>query len=44
MKCLSLNIRGFGGDAKVKKLKELLMKEEVGFLAVQETLLQGDAT
>lgn len=44
MKGLSLNIRGFGGDAKVKKLRELLSKEKVGFLAVHETLLLADTT
>lgn len=43
MNCLSLNIRGFGGDVKVKKLRELLRKEDIGFLTVQETSLTGDA-
>lgn len=44
MKCMSMNIRGFAGDAKVKKLRELLSKEEVEFLAIQETLILHDAT
>lgn len=43
MKCLTLNIRGFGGDSKVKNLRELLHKEEVQFLSVQETLISDDA-
>lgn len=43
MKCLSLNIRGFGGDVKVKNLRELLRNEEVQFLTVQETLISRDA-
>lgn len=44
MKCLSLNIRGFGGPTKVKKLRDLLSKEAIEFLAIQETLIKGDAS
>lgn len=43
MNCLSLNIRGIGGVSKVRLLKELLIKESVEFLALQETLISGDA-
>lgn len=43
MKCLSLNIRGFGGYTKVNNLRDLLRKENVEFLAIQESLISGDA-
>lgn len=39
IKCLSLSVRVFGGDVKVKKLRELLSKEDIGFLSVQERLI-----
>lgn len=40
---LSINIRGLGGFLKVRKLRELLQKEAVDFLALQETILVDDA-
>lgn len=33
----------FGGETKVVNLRELLRKEEVKFLAIQESLMTGDA-
>lgn len=44
MRLLSLNIRGFGGDSKVRLLRELIQKEEIDFLAIQESLVTGDAS
>lgn len=39
MKILSINIRGFGGVSKIRMLRELLCKESLDFLSVQETRL-----
>lgn len=43
MKILSLNIRGFGGVLKVNELKNLLRRESVDFLSLQETVLVDNA-
>lgn len=43
MICLSLNIRGFGGEIKVRNLRDLLRNEQVDFLVIQESLITGDA-
>lgn len=44
MKMLSLNIRGFGGDSKLRLLHELLLKENIDFISLQETLMPGDVS
>lgn len=44
MKVPSLNIRGFGGDVKVRNLRTLLCKESMDFCGIQESLLSADAT
>lgn len=44
MKILSLNIRGFGSERKVRNLRTLLSKEVVDFCSIQESLLSNDAT
>lgn len=44
MKLLSLNIRGFGGDSQLRLLREMIQKEEVGFVAIQGTLLKGEVS
>lgn len=44
MNLLSLNIRGFGGDSKIRFLREVIQKEEIGFVSIQESLITGDAT
>lgn len=41
--CLSLNIKGVGGVFKIRVLRELLAKQSMDFLALQETLISGDA-
>ncbi|GLT48341.1 hypothetical protein SLA2020_219730 [Shorea laevis] len=41
MNALSYNIRGLGGVGKKRHLRELVMKEKVDFLAIQETKLGG---
>lgn len=43
MKFLSINIRGLRGVLKIRQLREILHKEFVDFLALQETILAGDA-
>lgn len=42
MKIISINIRGFGGATKIRLLRDLLSKESVDFLFVQETRLSED--
>lgn len=42
MKILSINIRGFGGASKVRLLRDLLRKESVDFISVQETGLSDN--
>jgi exonuclease III len=37
----SINIRGLGGAVKRKYLKELVRKENIDFLAIQETKLDS---
>lgn len=44
MKILSLNIKGFGGEVKVRNLQTLLSKESVDFCGIQESLLAEDAS
>lgn len=39
MKLLTLNIRGLGSGEKIGELKQLLRKESVEILALQETIL-----
>ena len=39
MKLISINIRGLGRDIKWKYIRELIHKEKVGVLCVQETKL-----
>lgn len=43
MKILSINIRGFGGPSKVRLLRDLLRKESVDFISLQETSLSDNA-
>lgn len=44
MNCLSLNIRGIAGVSKIRLLRELIRKESVDFVALQETLISGEAS
>jgi len=37
MKIISLNVRGLGGSNKRRYLKELIFKEQVGMVCIQET-------
>jgi len=37
MKIISLNVRGLGGSIKRRYLKELIFKEQVGMVCIQET-------
>lgn len=43
MNCVSLNIRGVGGVSKVRQLRDLIRVHSVEFVALQETLISGDA-
>lgn len=43
MKILSLNIRGFGGDTKIRSLRALLGRESVDFIAIRESSLVDNA-
>lgn len=43
MKIFNLNIRGLGEVSKIRKLRDLLWKESVDFLTLQETILGGNA-
>lgn len=44
MNCLSFNIRGVGGVSKLRLLREMIKNEAVEFVALQETLITGDAS
>lgn len=44
MNCLSLNIKGVGGVSKIRQLRELVRKESIDFVALQETLISRDSS
>lgn len=44
MNCLSLNIRGDGGVSKIRIPRELVIKESMEFVTLQETLISGDTS
>lgn len=44
MKMISLNIRGFEGDLKIRLLRELIQKENIDFVSLQETVLPDDVS
>jgi exonuclease III len=37
----SYNIRGLGGDVKRRRIKQLILSENVDFMAIQETKLEA---
>lgn len=44
MKMISLNIRGFGGDLKIRLLRELIVNKNIDFVSLQEIILPGDVS
>lgn len=44
MNCPALNTRGFEGVLKIRRLREMIWRELVDFVAVQETLISRDAS